>query len=58
MRKDQQRLIDYLAILGEASNNIPKPYPAFATRHAVLPLAFACQMRNAVAHGSFKSHGH
>ena len=41
-------------IIGEASNNIEKHYPEFAADHPELPLAFAYQMRNAVAHGYFK----
>ncbi len=50
----QDAVIRNLEILGEASNNIQKHYPEFASQHPELPLAFACQMRNAVAHGYFK----
>jgi uncharacterized protein with HEPN domain len=50
----QDAVIRNLEILGEASNNIQKHFPEFATRHPGLPLAFAYQMRNAVAHGYFK----
>jgi uncharacterized protein with HEPN domain len=50
----QDAVIRNLEILGEASNNIQKHYPEFASRHPELPLAFAYQMRNAVAHGYFK----
>lgn len=50
----QDAVIRNLEILGEASNNIQKHYPDFATEHPELPLAFAYQMRNAVAHGYFK----
>lgn len=50
----QDAVIRNLEILGEASNNIQKHYPAFVTRHPELPLAFAYQMRNAVAHGYFR----
>ena len=50
----QDAVIRNLEILGEASNNIQKHYPEFATQHPELPLAFAYQMRNAVAHGYFK----
>jgi len=39
--------------VGEASNNIEKHHPEFAAAHPELPLAFAYQMRNAVAHGYF-----
>ncbi|MEC5161221.1 uncharacterized protein with HEPN domain [Janthinobacterium sp. CG_23.3] len=50
----QDAVIRNLEILGEASNNIQKHYPEFAAKHPQLPLAFAYQMRNAVAHGYFK----
>lgn len=50
----QDAVIRNLEILGEASNNIQKYYPEFATQHPELPLAFAYQMRNAVVHGYFK----
>lgn len=50
----QDAVIRNLEILGEASNNIQKLYPEFAAQHPKLPLAFAYQMRNAVAHGYFK----
>lgn len=50
----QDAVIRNLEIIGEASNNIEKYYPAFAADHPELPLAFAYQMRNAVAHGYFK----
>lgn len=50
----QDAVIRNLEILGEASNNVQKHYPDFAARHPELPLAFAYQMRNAVAHGYFK----
>ena len=90
MRRDKQRLLDYLGhileaieridrytedmdeveflqnemaqdavirnfeIIGEASHNIENHFPEFAAAHPELPLAFAYQMRNAVAHGYFK----
>jgi len=50
----QDAVIRNLEILGEASNNVQKHYPQFADQHPELPLAFAYQMRNAVAHGYFK----
>jgi uncharacterized protein with HEPN domain len=50
----QDAVIRNLEVLGEASNNVLKHYPEFAARHPELPLAFAYQMRNAVAHGYFK----
>lgn len=50
----QDAVIRNLEILGEASHNIESHYPEFAAHHPELPLAFAYQMRNAVAHGYFK----
>lgn len=50
----QDAVIRNVEIIGEASNNIEKHYPGFAAAHPELPLAFAYQMRNAVAHGYFK----
>jgi uncharacterized protein with HEPN domain len=50
----QDAVIRNLEILGEASNNIQKHHPEFAVQHPELPLAFAYQMRNSIAHGYFK----
>jgi uncharacterized protein with HEPN domain len=50
----QDAVIRNLEIIGEASNNIEKLYPDFAAAHPELPLSFAYQMRNAVAHGYFQ----
>ncbi len=50
----QDAVIRNFEIIGEASNNIEKNFPEFAAGHPELPLAFAYQMRNAVAHGYFK----
>ncbi len=50
----QDAVIRNFEIIGEASNNIEKHFPEFAAAHPELPLAFAYQMRNAVAHGYFK----
>lgn len=50
----QDAVVRNLEILGEASNNIQRHYPEFATQHPELPLAFAYQMRNAIVHGYFK----
>ena len=50
----QDAVVRNLEIVGEASNNIDKHYPNFVAAHPELPLAFAYQMRNAVAHGYFK----
>lgn len=51
----QDAVIRNFEILGEASNNIVKHYPEFAAAHPELPLAFAYHMRNALAHGYFKT---
>ncbi|MFC6669729.1 DUF86 domain-containing protein [Marinobacterium aestuariivivens] len=50
----QDAVIRNLEIIGEASHNIEVHFPDFAASHPELPLAFAYQMRNAVAHGYFK----
>jgi len=50
----QDAVIRNIEIIGEASHNIAQRYPGFAQDHPELPLAFAYQMRNAVAHGYFK----
>ena len=49
----QDAVIRNIEIIGEASNNIEKHYPEFTAANPALPLASACQMRNAVAHGYF-----
>lgn len=50
----QDAVIRNFEIIGEASHNIEVHYPGFSANHPELPLAFAYQMRNAVAHGYFK----
>ena len=50
----QDAVIRNLEVIGEASRNIQTNFPVFAAAHPQLPLAFAYQMRNAVAHGYFK----
>jgi len=50
----QDAVIRNLEIIGEASHNIENHFPEYAAAHPELPLAFAYQMRNAVAHGYFK----
>lgn len=47
-------MIRNFEIIGEASHNIEYHFPEYAVAHPELPLAFAYQMRNAVAHGYFK----
>jgi uncharacterized protein with HEPN domain len=50
----QDAVIRNLEVIGEASHNIETRAPDFAAAHPELPLAFAYQMRNAVAHGYYK----
>jgi uncharacterized protein with HEPN domain len=50
----QDAVVRNLEIIGEASNNTARHYPALAAAHQELPLAYAYQMRNAVAHGYFE----
>ena len=49
----QDAVIRNLEVVGEASHNISRHCPEFAAAHPELPLAYAYQMRNAVAHGYF-----
>jgi uncharacterized protein with HEPN domain len=50
----QDAVIRNLEIIGEASRNIEIKHPDFAAAHPELPLSFAYEMRNALAHGYFK----
>lgn len=50
----QDAVIRNFEIIGEASHNIEQHHSSFAVEHPELPLSFAYQMRNAVAHGYFK----
>jgi uncharacterized protein with HEPN domain len=50
----QDAVIRNFEVIGEASHNIETRFPDFAVNHPELPLAFAYQMRNAVAQGYFK----
>lgn len=50
----QDAVIRNFEVIGEASRNIERHYPEFATTHPELPLASAYEMRNALAHGYFK----
>ena len=49
----QDDVIRNFEVIGEASNNIEKYYSEFAAAHPDLPLVYADQMRNALAHGYF-----
>ena len=50
----QDAVIRNFEIIGEASHNIEIHFPAFVSAYPALPLAYAYQIRNAVAHGYFK----
>ncbi|KAG0165432.1 hypothetical protein DFQ30_008479, partial [Apophysomyces sp. BC1015] len=50
----QDAVIRNFEIVGEASRNIERHYPEFVAAHPEVPLAFAYEMRNALAHGYFK----
>ena len=50
----QDAVIRNFEIIGEACRNIEQHYPDFAESHPEVPLAFAYEMRNALAHGYFK----
>jgi uncharacterized protein with HEPN domain len=49
----QDAVIRNFEIIGESSQNIKKHFPDFAIKHSDLPLNFAYEMRNALAHGYF-----
>ena len=50
----QDAVIRNLEVIGEASRNITRDDPDFAAAHPELPLSFAYEMRNVLAHGYFK----
>lgn len=50
----QDAVVRNLEVIGEASRNIERHHPAFASSHPELPLVVACEMRNALAHGYFE----
>ena len=52
--KTQDAVIRNFEVIGEASNNVKKHHPNFASQHPEVPLNFAYEMRNALAHGYFK----
>ena len=52
--KTQDAVIRNFEVIGEASNNIKKFHPEFINQHPEVPLNFAYEMRNALAHGYFK----
>jgi uncharacterized protein with HEPN domain len=50
----QDAVIRNLEIIGEASRNIQRVAPDFVAAHSELPLSFAYDMRNLLAHGYYK----
>jgi len=50
----QDAVLRNFEVIGEASRNIERDCPDFAAAHPDLPLSFAYEMRNALAHGYFK----
>ena len=50
----QDAVIRNFEVIGEASHNIEMQFPEYAAAHPELPLAFAYQMRNAIAHGYYR----
>ena len=52
--KTQDAVIRNFEVIGEASNNIKKFHPEFVNQHPEVPLNFAYEMRNALAHGYFR----
>jgi uncharacterized protein with HEPN domain len=50
----QDAVICNFQIIGEASKNVERVAPEFVAAHPDLPLAFAYDMRNLLAHGYYK----
>jgi uncharacterized protein with HEPN domain len=50
----QDAVIRNFEIIGEASKNVERVAPEFVSAHPDLPLAFAYDMRNLLAHGYYK----
>lgn len=50
----QDAVIRNFEIIGEASRNIERVAPDFVTAHPELPLSFAYDMRNVLAHSYYK----
>jgi uncharacterized protein with HEPN domain len=50
----QDAVIRNFEIIGEASKNIERVAPEFVAAHPELPLSFAYDMRNILAHGYYK----
>jgi len=50
----QDAVIRNFEVIGEASKNIERVAPQFVAAHPELPIAFAYDMRNILAHGYYK----
>jgi uncharacterized protein with HEPN domain len=50
----QDAVIRNFEIIGEASKNVERVAPEFVAAHPELPLSFAYDMRNILAHGYYK----
>jgi uncharacterized protein with HEPN domain len=50
----QDAVVRNFEIIGEASRNIERVAPDFLARHPELPLSFAYDMLNVLAHGYYK----
>lgn len=50
----QDAVIRNFEIIGEASRNIERVAPDFVRSHPEIPLSFAYDMRNVLAHGYYK----
>jgi uncharacterized protein with HEPN domain len=50
----QDAVIRNFEIIGEASKNIERVAPDFVAAHPELPISFAYDMRNILAHGYYK----
>ena len=50
----QDAVVRNFEIIGEASKNVERVAPEFVATHPELPLAFAYDMRNLLAHGYYK----
>jgi len=50
----QDAVIRNFEIIGEASRNVERVDPNFVAAHPELPLSFAYEMRNLLAHGYYK----
>ena len=50
----QDAVIRNFEIIGEASKNVERVAPEFVSAHPDLPLVFAYDMRNLLAHGYYK----